>query len=135
MSRVRVWVVTCPGIPQELARARRFVREIFHSEPWADDAALIVTELGANAITHTDSAKTTFRLQITRSPQTVTISVTDNGGTATTPHVQHPAPDAQHGRGLALVTAHATTVHIRRDHTGHTVTAELDISDRTPPTP
>ncbi|WP_107115536.1 ATP-binding protein [Streptomyces specialis] len=58
-------------------------------------------------------------------PQTVTISVTDNGGTATTPHIEHPTLDAQGGRGLALVTALATTVQIRRDPTGHTVTAEL----------
>ncbi|WP_461034247.1 ATP-binding protein [Streptomyces mayteni] len=122
MSDLRVWVVTCRHIPEEIPRLRRFVREIFDSEPWADDAALIVTELGTNALTHTTGG---FRPTLTRSPDGITIQVTDEGGTTTRPHVQTPTTDSPGGRGLALVHAYADTVTIHGDHRGHTVTAEL----------
>ncbi|WP_243745103.1 ATP-binding protein [Streptomyces hainanensis] len=123
MSNLRVWVVTCRDIPEEIPRVRRFVREIFDGEPWADDAALIVTELGTNALTHTTSGG--FHLTLVRSSEGITIAVTDSGGTSTRPHVQDPTADSAGGRGLALVHAYADTVTIHGDHRGHTVTAEL----------
>ncbi|MFD5317926.1 ATP-binding protein [Streptomyces sp. NPDC127098] len=132
MSRFRVWVVTCRGIPQEITRARKFVREIFEGEPWADDAALIVTELGTNALAHTTGGG--FRLTLTRSPEGITIAVTDSGGTTTRPHVQDPTTDNTGGRGLALVHAYADTVTIHGDHRGHTVTAELHPNSTAPET-
>ncbi|WP_346070477.1 ATP-binding protein [Streptomyces cheonanensis] len=129
MSRFRVWVVTCRGIPQEISTARKFVREIFDGEPWADDAALIVTELGTNALAHTTGGDfrltLTLTLTLTRCPEGITIAVTDSGGTTTCPHIQDPTTDNTGGRGLALVHAYADIVTIHGDHRGQTVTAEL----------
>lgn len=134
-STGRVWELTCPGFPEEVGRARRFTRDIFNGTPCADDAALIVTELGTNAITHSASSRGGFRLLIAETPGVVTISVSDSGGTASKPHVRHPDAATPHGRGLGIVTAFATTVKIHGDQTGHTVTAELTIPAPTPPRP
>lgn len=125
MSTVRVWELTCPGFPEDVSRARRFTRDILHGIPCADDAALIVTELGTNAITHTASAHGSWRLTIARTSGTVTLSVTDSGDTPTTPHLRHPDAAATTGRGLALVAAFAATVQVHGHTDGHTVTAEL----------
>ncbi len=133
MSDWFVWVVDCPGLPEELSRTRDFTHRILSGTPWAHDAALIITELATNAITHTDSGKTTFRLNIILTPDTLTITVTDAGGTATEPRITHPNTTEPHGRGLALVQALATTLTIRgNQHDGHAVTAELS---RTSPQP
>ncbi|RKN10175.1 ATP-binding protein [Streptomyces radicis] len=131
MSGWFAWVVDCPGIPEELARARHHVHQLLDGNPHADDAALIVTELGTNAITHTDSAKTTFRLVLVHGPDGISITVTDAGGTTTRPHVERPEDTADHGRGLALVTALATTLTITGDDHGHTVTAEIHTTPAT----
>lgn len=56
----------------------------------------------------------------------------DSGGTHTTPRPAHPDDDATHGRGLALVAALATRLHIHGDHHGHTITAELPPIPRQP---
>lgn len=95
---------------------------------FADDAALIVTELGANALVHTVSgspAGGAFHLSLTVAGSSVTITVTDHGGTPTTPKATPPDADATHGRGLALVEALASRIRIHGDERGHTVTAEL----------
>lgn len=128
-SKVRVWELTCPGLPQEVGRARRWAREILADTPCADDAALIVTELGSNAVRHTASGNGfgVFRVALVRSPETVALSVTDNGGTSTAPHLASPNDDDPQGRGLALVAAVAHRIQVRGDRLGRTVTAELPL--------
>jgi anti-sigma regulatory factor (Ser/Thr protein kinase) len=117
---------TFAGLPHEVSHARRWTRDLLGPHPCADDAALVVTELGANAITHTASAGTKFLLTVTYDPSgPVTIAVTDSGGTTTRPHIEHPDQDATGGRGLALVSACASVVRVSGDGCGHTVTAEL----------
>ncbi|MBB1243136.1 ATP-binding protein [Streptomyces durbertensis] len=122
-SRVRVWELLCPGIPEEVARARRWTRDILTDCPCADDAALIVTELGANAVTHTTSPD--FRVTIHRTHQGVTLTVTDRGDSASGPHLTQSAPDDTHGRGLAIVAMLTTELAVARHAHGHTVTAHL----------
>ncbi|RBM16851.1 ATP-binding protein [Streptomyces sp. PT12] len=117
---------TFTGLPEEVSRARHWARDILGNHPHADDAALIVTELGANAITHTASATSTFTLAIDQAAGTVTITVTDAGGATTHPRIEHPDTSAQHGRGLEVVAACAAKVVIHHtENHGHTVTAEL----------
>ncbi|MFE7130053.1 ATP-binding protein [Streptomyces sp. NPDC057638] len=116
---------TFAGLPHEVSRARRWTRTILGTHPCTDDALIVVSELGANAITHTASSRGTFRLAVSYAETTVTITVTDSGGTPTHPHVEHPTADALSGRGLALVTAYANKVHITGDRHGRTVTAQL----------
>jgi anti-sigma regulatory factor (Ser/Thr protein kinase) len=92
-----------------------------------EDAELIVSELSANAILHTASGQTsgTFHLALAVSPQVIALSVTDDGGTGTAPKVEHQDQDAEHGRGLGMVSVLAHRVVVRSSQNGHTVTAEL----------
>ncbi|GAA2905990.1 ATP-binding protein [Streptomyces mexicanus] len=126
-STARVWGLSCPGFPEEVSRARRWTRDILRGSPLAEDAELIVSELSANAILHTASGREygSFHLAVAVSTQVVAVSVTDDGGTATAPKVEHQDQDAEHGRGLGMVSAIAHRVIVHDSDQGHTVTAEL----------
>jgi anti-sigma regulatory factor (Ser/Thr protein kinase) len=123
--------MSCPGSPEEVARARRWTRDVLRNSPCADDAALIVTELSTNAVLHTNTDATAeqpppaFYVSLSVSEALVSISVTDSGGTKTAPTIEHPDASETHGRGLAMVTALAHHVETRGDQHGHTVTAHL----------
>ncbi|MYX98850.1 ATP-binding protein [Streptomyces sp. SID486] len=126
-STARVWGLSCPGFPEEVSRARRWTRDILRGSPLADDAELIVSELSANAVLHTASGREhgTFHLAVAVSAQVVAVSVTDDGGTGTAPKVEHQDQDAEHGRGLGMVSVIAHRVVVHDSDQGHTVTAEL----------
>ncbi|MGW4887830.1 ATP-binding protein [Streptomyces murinus] len=126
-SKARVWGLSCPGFPEEVSRARRWTRDILRGSPLADDAELIVSELSANAILHTASGREygSFHLAVAVSAQVVAVSVTDDGGTGTAPKVEHQDQDAEHGRGLGMVSVIAHRVVVHDSDQGHTVTAEL----------
>ncbi|MFI1729307.1 ATP-binding protein [Streptomyces acidicola] len=131
-STARVWGLTCPGFPEEVSRARRWTRDILRGSPLADHAELIVSELSANAILHTASGMESgrFHLALAVTPQVVALSVTDDGGTGNAPKVEHQDHDAEHGRGLGMVTALAHRVVVHASHGGYTVTAELFANTR-----
>ncbi|MEU0454026.1 ATP-binding protein [Streptomyces sp. NPDC006129] len=126
-SSARVWGLSCPGFPEEVSRARRWTRDILQGSPLAEDAELIVSELSANAILHTASGQTSgsFHLALAVSPQVIALSITDDGSTGTAPKVEHQGQEAEHGRGLGMVSALAHQVVVHGSHGGHTVTAEL----------
>lgn len=126
-SSARVWGLTCPGFPEEVSRARRWTRDILRGSPLAEDAELIVSELSANAILHTASGmgSGSFHLALAVTRQVIALSVTDGGGTGTAPKVEHQDDEAEHGRGLDMVTALAHRVVIHGSEGGYTVTAEL----------
>ncbi|GGZ85704.1 ATP-binding protein [Streptomyces bluensis] len=127
-STARVWGMSCPGFPEEVSRARRWTRDILRGSPLAENAELIVSELSTNAILHTASGMESggFHLALAVSPQVIALSVTDDGGTGTAPKVEHQDQDAEHGRGLDMVSALAHRVVIHNSQTGgFTVTAEL----------
>ncbi|MFD1663111.1 ATP-binding protein [Streptomyces caeni] len=126
-STARVWGLTCPGFPEEVSRARRWTRDILRGSPLAEDAELIVSELSANAILHTASGLESgrFHLALAVSPQVVALSVTDDGGGATAPKVEDQDGEAEHGRGLGMVSVIAHRVVVHDSDGGHTVTAEL----------
>ncbi|MBA6439676.1 ATP-binding protein [Streptomyces sp. GMR22] len=117
----------CPGSREEVTRARRWTRDILSNHPCADDAELIVSELGSNALTHTASgtAYGTFQLTLSLSPRTVAISVTDEGGHPEEPGHTEADPRDTHGRGLTIVMALARLLDITGSQHGHTVTAQL----------
>ncbi|MGW2297637.1 ATP-binding protein [Streptomyces violaceorubidus] len=126
-STARVWGLTCPGFPEEVSRARRWTRDILRGSPLAEDAELIVSELSANAILHTASGRDrgSFHLALAVSAQVVALSVTDEGGTGSAPKVEHQDQEAEHGRGLGMVSALAHRVIVHDSHGGYTITAEL----------
>ncbi|MER7181707.1 ATP-binding protein [Streptomyces hyaluromycini] len=130
-SRVRVWGLTCPGFPEEVSRARRWTRDILRGSPLADDAALIVSELSTNALLHTSSGRErgSFHLALAVAPQVIALSVTDDGG-GSTPKIEHQDQDAEHGRGLGMVSAIAHRVVVQGADSGYTVTAELFVQPR-----
>lgn len=130
-SSPRVWRLSCPGCPEEVGRVRRWVREILSGTPCADDAALIVSELGTNALRHTASAETggTFQVILTVHLGTVTVAVTDEGTKLHSPEVQQAGAEATHGRGLDIVQILAHQVAITGDHLGRTIAAELQLQD------
>ena len=123
MSRTQLWELLFPGLPEEVSRARRWTRDVLADCPYADDAALIVTELGTNAVTHTTSPD--FRVTIRHARATVTITVSDRGFSATVPCPTTPYGGGTHGRGLFLVTQLATHVRITNRPYGHTIAAHL----------
>ncbi|WP_041824725.1 MULTISPECIES: ATP-binding protein [Streptomycetaceae] len=133
-SRVKVWGLTCPSSPEEVARARRWTRDILRDTPCVDDAALIVSELGANALRHTASggANGAFHVALALSGRVLAISVLDAGGVKETPTIRQPGPGAEDGRGLTMVSALATLVEIHGDHRGRTVTATMTIPSGDP---
>ncbi|MDF3141018.1 MULTISPECIES: ATP-binding protein [unclassified Streptomyces] len=126
-SNTRVWGLTCPGFPEEVSRARRWTRDILRGSPLAEDAELIVSELSANAILHTASGRESgsFHLALAVSAQVIALSVTDDGGTGMGPKVEHQDQEAEHGRGLGMVSVIAHRVVVHETDGGHTVTAEL----------
>jgi anti-sigma regulatory factor (Ser/Thr protein kinase) len=131
-STTRVWGLTCPGFPEEVSRARRWTRDILRDSPLAEDAELIVSELSANAILHTASGRVrgSFHLALAVSAQVVALSVTDEGGTGSAPKVEHQDQEAEHGRGLGMVSALAHRVIVHDSQGGHTITAELFTDDQ-----
>lgn len=126
-SSARVWGLTCPGFPEEVSRARRWTRDILRGSPLAEDAELIVSELSANAILHTASGREegSFHLTVAVSAQVVAVSVTDDGGAGTTPKIENEDQEAEHGRGLGMVSVIAHRVVVHDSDAGHTITAEL----------
>ena len=96
-----------PSIPESVPIARFHIRAAlsFHRlEEYADDAAIITTELVTNAIQHAYGDGTgTVRVTLLRvwNPEAVTVVVTDS---STQRPVTRTAPDgSERGRGLRIV--------------------------------
>lgn len=66
-----------------------------------DTAALVVSELFANAVIHTSSRTIAFNLGAT--PEQLLIQVADDGSGPSTPMPQRADSDAEFGRGLLLI--------------------------------
>lgn len=130
-SESRIWELTCPGLLEEVGRVRRWTRDVLSDSPHVEDVALIVSELGTNALLHSSSGdeRGAFRVTLARSLQTIAISVTDTGGKGTTPRIGFPDASHVHGRGVGMVHAIAHRVRVLGDgRHGYTVTAELHLA-------
>lgn len=89
--------------PDSVPDARRFV--LRHVRDWRltpilDVAALVITELAANAVDHARSA---FEVRVALTPAALRLEVADGG--RGTPEPQPTRRDAERGRGLLLVSA------------------------------
>ncbi|MFJ3827676.1 ATP-binding protein [Streptomyces sp. NPDC090046] len=125
-------VATLPSTPRgaRAARALTVAQLAEHRLPF-EDAAQVVAELAANAVTHGKVRGRDFRLALRIAPgPTLRIEVSDTRREFGPPAVAEvPAPGAESGRGLALVSALAT-----RWGTDHgpaplkTVWAEMDLA-------
>ncbi|WP_106983220.1 ATP-binding protein [Streptomyces sp. NRRL S-237] len=125
-------VATLPSTPRgaRAARALTVAQLAEHKLPF-EDAAQVVAELAANAVTHGKVRGRDFRLALHIAPgPTLRIEVSDTRREFGPPAVAEvPAPGAESGRGLVLVSALAT-----RWGTDHgpaplkTVWAEMDLA-------
>jgi anti-sigma regulatory factor (Ser/Thr protein kinase) len=91
----------------------------------ADDLALLVSELAANAVLH---ARTAFTVGIVREGDVVRVEVCD--GSPAMPRVKHHSLDSPTGRGLRLVEKLAARWGVTREagDEGKTVWFELDVA-------
>jgi anti-sigma regulatory factor (Ser/Thr protein kinase) len=98
------WSRVFPASPAQAQLARRSLARILDGHPAADDAALCLSELAANAILHSNSRQPgghfIVRAEI-RPGHRLRVEVHDGGGPWTcTPR----KPDSPDGRGLLLVS-------------------------------
>ncbi|MEV5409748.1 ATP-binding protein [Thermopolyspora sp. NPDC052614] len=100
--------IDLPGDVTSVAKARRYVRVLLANiaHPRTDDAVLLVSELVANAVRHSDSALPGGQVTVAVAccSGTLHIDVLDAGSPTTKPELR-PTPDTLtcSGRGLWLV--------------------------------
>lgn len=102
-----------PGLPSQIAYARRFVARQLANSPELTTATLLTSELATNAITHSASGMATgkFEVCVRLSAGWARVEVRDLGNVMEAPQPQHrdPYDTDEHGRGLDLVEALAST--------------------------
>jgi anti-sigma regulatory factor (Ser/Thr protein kinase) len=114
-----------PATPDSVTQARHFVTEI--ALEWGfgqllQDAQLVVSELGGNAIRH---ARSEFTVVISESDSSIRLAVSDLSHAV--PKEQRPANDSSSGRGLMLVGAITTAWGVQQSLDGKVVWAELQL--------
>ncbi|MFD4543714.1 ATP-binding protein [Streptomyces bauhiniae] len=117
---------TLPRQPESAALARRLARIALTTWGLAhltDDAALLVSELAANAVRH--AQRDFIRVVVERvAPGTVRVSVADFSYAL--PEPRTPTTNDENGRGLPLVAALATNWGTDEQRWGKVVWAELE---------
>ena len=119
--------VVLPAEPSSCSRARRLVDEAVTNwglpEEFADDAALVVTELVSNGADHAEGP---LRLTVNRTESGVRIEVHDRSSAL--PVVRPVSPESPRGRGMIIVKALSADWGVEPDDDGKTVWAELATS-------
>ena len=121
----RPWVRTFRGTPASVPEARRFVAELLAGCPAREVLMTCVSELSANAVTHTasgDGGVFVVEVDLPR-PGVARIAVTDQGGPCL-PAAGRLDPMAEGGRGLAMVAACTSRWGWAEAYPGRTVWAE-----------
>jgi len=119
------WIRIFRGTPASVPEARRFVAELLAGCPARDVLMTCVSELCANAITHTASGDGGVFIVEVACPRDglARIAVTDEGGSSV-PAAGAPDPAAEGGRGLAMVAACTSRWGYADAYPGRTVWAE-----------
>lgn len=100
-THTRRFQATYPASPEQVRHARRALAELLADSPAAADAALIASELAANAVLHSASANGgAFTLRARIVGRFGRIEVHDSGG----PWNRHPYHDGR-PHGLDLIEA------------------------------
>ena len=114
-----------PAHPRSAREARQATRALLHTsglEQFADDAALLVTELVSNAVRH---AHTSVEVAVSLLPGAIRVEVSDSDPGSTVARVA-VSEDAEGGRGLAIVQSLANRWGVSTHPAGKTVWFELD---------
>ncbi|WP_105971778.1 ATP-binding protein [Streptomyces geranii] len=106
-------------------RAQRLLTEWGHPE-LAPDTALLVSELGANAVLHGCLRDRFFRVELALTEHAVRVGVSDPRGELL-PRPRSAAPDEMFGRGLLIVGAVAHRWGVTELTVGKLVWCELDL--------
>ncbi|WP_258055614.1 ATP-binding protein [Streptomyces sp. Ru62] len=124
-------VISLAGSGRAEQRAREAVRNTCAELLGArlPDALLVVTELVANAVSHTAGVR---GLMLHHDRDVTSLTVFDKGGTASWPRAAEADPLAESGRGLHLVAALADSWHARPALEGKAVTAVFHTGTREP---
>jgi serine/threonine-protein kinase RsbW len=119
------WIRTFCGTPASVPDARRFVAELLVGCPARDVLVTCVSELCANAITHTASGDGGMFIVSVAYPRdgVARVAVTDEGGSSV-PSVGAFDMAAEGGRGLAMVAAYTSRWGWTEAYPGRTVWAE-----------
>ncbi|MER5644453.1 ATP-binding protein [Streptosporangium sp. NPDC002524] len=121
------WRQVFPGRVESVPKARAWARDLLAGRieaPVLDDVLLLLSELAANAVAHSDSGRTAdgrVTVYVARSAAMVHVEVTDDGSDASAPAVRVPEADGDGGRGLWLVHLLAAEWGSRRDGTSRSV--------------
>ncbi|WP_323186716.1 ATP-binding protein [Streptomyces sp. NBC_00878] len=107
-------------------RAHRLLTEWGHPE-LAADTALLVSELGGNAVLHGCLRDRLFRVELTLTESVVRISVSDPKGELR-PHLREATTDDMFGRGLLIVGQVADRWGVHGLTVGKSVWCELDVA-------
>jgi anti-sigma regulatory factor (Ser/Thr protein kinase) len=119
------WSCRYPGRADHVGEARRFLAGVLDGRAKAYDAVLCLSEIAANAVTHSNSRRPDglFTVRATVRPgDRVRVEVEDQGG----PWVTPAFADGQHGHGLVIVSQLASDWGVSGDgHAGWTVWFEI----------
>jgi anti-sigma regulatory factor (Ser/Thr protein kinase) len=120
------WCRAFPGLPDQVAEARHFVAALLEEWGCADEGALVVGELAANAVRHSLSGKAGgwFLVVVGFGADVVRIEVIDQGGNGT-PTMRDATDLEEGGRGLMLVAACAKEWGAKTLPQGSSVWADL----------
>ncbi|HEX2312959.1 MAG TPA: ATP-binding protein [Thermomonospora sp.] len=132
MTNDRVHRRTFRGDPEELAKVRSFAAKALAGCPVLEDAILLLDEVAANAIVHTDSP--TVEVALRHVGDVVRGEVRDVGVSDTVP-APRPESDGESGRGLLIVDILAKQWGSRRTAQGRLVWFELHDPDCVPRKP
>ncbi|WP_329249308.1 ATP-binding protein [Streptomyces sp. NBC_01478] len=106
-------------------RAHRLLAEWGHPE-LAADTALLVSELGGNAVLHGCLRDRLFRVELTLTERVVRIAVSDPKGELR-PNLREATEDDMFGRGLLIVSQIADRWGVHELTVGKAVWCELDV--------
>jgi anti-sigma regulatory factor (Ser/Thr protein kinase) len=121
-------VLAVPPVAESVAGVRRFANKVLSG--WAidpdviADVVLVASELVTNAILHSRSP---IELRLSRTSDRLVVAVHD--GTTAVPRRLQPNLDAEHGRGLQLVSAIAEQWGVRPTEHGKSVWCEVDMGN------
>ena len=114
--------ITVPSVPRSVAAVRRFAVEACGdcADDVRDTVALLVSEVATNALVHGTGD---VQVRVARRGPVLRVEVAD--GSTQAPLPRSADPDAEGGRGLALVDALASDWGTEVTGTGKTVWFEL----------
>jgi anti-sigma regulatory factor (Ser/Thr protein kinase) len=130
----RTAVVALPAEPASVSVARRWTTGLLTlwgvSADDLDTAALVISELAANAVRygHAD-----ISIRLLKQTDWLYMCVTDSGAPLASHRLVIPQELTEHGRGLAIVEALSETIEVTREPEGWRVGAVLRLTtDRRP---